>query len=196
MCFLLICLQKLCNLLQSQRPRRLLLPLLPCHMRNRVKGKSFVYNDISFGLSFKSYTTPVLVALALDFNGLQLSCTSYQWQSGLFGSFTMTACARRHQLGSCCSASCIKFILHLPFSVVPSLFFSCRTLFSPTLNYRLWHTWCRLTALFFHGCCLRRLFINLSCTLPPLSCPHCSLFPELCCSLPWSLIHDIIGVDR
>ena len=174
-----------------------LLPLLPPHTRNPVKRTRFVYNDSSFGLSLKNYNIHVSVARVLDLIGLQQSCTSYQWQSGLFGSFIMMmASARRHQLGSCCSASCIKFILHLPFSVVPSLFFSCRTLFSPTLNYRLWHTWCHPTALSFHGCCLRRLFINLSCTLPPLSCPHCSLFPEPCCSLPWTLIHDIIGVDR
>ena len=105
-----------------------LLPLLPPYTRNLVKGTSFVYNNGSFGLSFKNYTTLVSVALARVFNGLRQSCTSYQWQYGLFGTFIMRVFACCHQLGSCCSASCIKFILHLPFSLLPSLFFPCGTL--------------------------------------------------------------------
>ena len=42
------------------------------------KGKRFDYNDCSFRLLFKNYTTHILVALTLELNGLRQSCTSYQ----------------------------------------------------------------------------------------------------------------------
>ena len=135
-----------------------LLPLLHPHPRNPVKRTRFVYNDSIFGLSLKNYNIHVSVALVLDLIGLQHSFTSYQWQYGLFGSFTMIACARQHQLGSCCLASCIEFILHLSFSLCPHCSFRVELCCSPTLYFRPWHTWCRPIALSFYGCCLRRLF--------------------------------------
>ena len=60
-------------------------PLLPPHMlnllsltRNQVKGENSVYNDGCVGPSSKNYTTLVLVAIALNSNGLLQSCTNYQ----------------------------------------------------------------------------------------------------------------------
>ena len=46
-------------------------PSSTSHTRNLVKGNNCDYNDSMFGLSFKNYTTHVLVALALDLNGLR-----------------------------------------------------------------------------------------------------------------------------
>ena len=126
---------------------RMLLPLLPSRT-NQVKDKSFVYNDSSFGLSFKSYITLVSVALALDFNGLRQSCTSYQWQSGIFDSFIMTACDCWHQLCSCCSASCSKFIFHPPSPSCPHCSSFSELCCSLTLNFSPWTNWCRPIALF------------------------------------------------
>ena len=104
-------------------------PLLPPHMlnllsltRNQVKGENSVYNDGCVGPSSKNYTTLVLVAIALNSNGLLQSCTNYQWQSGLFGSFIMTVCACQHWLGSFCLASYNKLFIVLSFPLLPSLF--------------------------------------------------------------------------
>ena len=135
-----------------------LLPLLPPHTRNPVKGTSFVYKDGSFGLSFKNYTTHVLVALARVLNGLRQSCKSYQWQYGLSSSFITRVFTRRHQLGSCCLASYINFLCTSPFPSCPHCSFCVELCCNPTLYFRPWHTWCQPMALPVYGFCLRQLF--------------------------------------
>ena len=136
----------LCNLPQSWWPFLLMpLPLLPSRTI-QVNVKSFAYNDSSFGLSFKSYITLVSVALAQVFNGLQQSCTSYQWQYGLFGSFIMRVFACRHQLGSCCLASCINASCIFPPPSCPHCSLLSELCCSLTLNFSPWH----LTFLYEH----------------------------------------------